>query len=119
MSKKKKSTNSLSELLEKSKNITPNICLPESKTQKIDEKKILRPYIDLDKFSPLDMFEHNSGTIQPQIGHNSATIRPQHQAQIGHKSTTIRARPLNISSTIRAHNRPHNRPQNRPQNHPP
>lgn len=58
MSTKTKSNNSLTELLEKSKRITANICIPENKPQKVDEKKILRPYLEPEDLTVTTHIEH-------------------------------------------------------------
>ena len=74
MSTKQKSTNSLTKLLEKSKNTITNIYIPEYKQQEVDEKKILRPYLEPYNLLP-----------QKTIDHNSTTIRPQNRPQFDHK----------------------------------
>ena len=86
MSKKKKSTNSLTDLIEKSKNISPEIYTPTTKQQTIDESKILRPYLEPNNNtrSLLDI-DHESTTYRPHIDHKQLLYRPHIDHRIDHR----------------------------------
>jgi len=105
MSKKKKTTNSLTKLLEKSKNISTNVNMPDNKQQIVDETKILRPYLEPNNSSNnLLNIEHisttKSSTYRPHIEHISATESSTYRAHIEHISTTYRPHIEHISTTI-------------------
>ena len=94
MSTKTKSTNSLTELLEKSKRITTNICIPENKLQKVDEKKILRPYLEPGDLNATAHIEHISSTYRAPnehfIEHFIEHISNTYRAPNGHQKPTYR-----------------------------
>ena len=70
MSIKKKSSNSLAELLEKTKNITSNICVPKYVEQIVNEENILRPYLEPSNLAlnyKNETIEHISSAYRAQI----------------------------------------------------
>ena len=103
MSIKKKSSNSLAKLLEKTKNITSNICVPKYVEQIANEENILRPYLEPDKLSP----NYKKETID----HISITYRPHYRPHIGHISATYRTQTRHISTTYRTQYRTQYRAQ--------
>ena len=107
MSIKKKSSNSLAELLEKTKNITSNICTPEYVEQIANEENILRPYLEPSNLPPNyknETIEHISSTYRAQyrahIEHNIEHISSTYQPHIEHISSTKPLDIEHISSTI-------------------
>ena len=100
MSIKKKSTNSLAELLEKSKNIIPNVDIPDNKKLIVDESKVLRPYLEpRNNINPPEHIEHISSTKRPHFEHISSTESSTKRPHIEHTSSTKTSDIEHISST--------------------
>ena len=107
MAIKKKTTNSLTELLEKSKGLAINMAATKHVYQEpVDEKKILRPYLDPENslIEKISFIEKQNETASEQL-EQSEHITDTYRAHNGHEKDTKKERSEHITDTYRARKR--------------